>query len=214
MIWTITTAVITSAITTVVTIWVKSRVLGPKLIVVLRDDEYGSMKTIEQLQCGVTVSHQPTDQGLPIVQQLAPEIRSEVLYLRLRVQNTGYETAKQCRAFLTDVEFESGGRYSRVFWDCIPLCWSYLDRSEPQVLDLPNGIDMNVDLLSAHSRTETTELRPRTTSIPFRYESIFTQFGRYRLTIAVVAENAMAVKRRFLIEWKGRWDDLSPNECR
>jgi hypothetical protein len=194
-----------------VTSWAQTFFFGPKLCIVLRHDEYGKYKTVEQIHPERSVLHQEMGGGWPSKQVLSPEIRQDVMYLRLRVQNSGRGTAMRCRAFLADVSREeTGGHLSRLFYDSIPLCWSYLDSKESQILDIPWGLDVYLDILSAHPGEPKAELRPRTIVMPFRYNQLFTEHGRYRVTIVVVAENAKAVTHHLSINWHGDLQSLDP----
>ena len=49
---------------------------------------------------------------------------------------------------------DGDGGYTRLFFDCIPLCWSFLEKESPQVFDIPRGANVNLDLLSSNLNDE------------------------------------------------------------
>jgi hypothetical protein len=206
---TIVVAVIVSVLTLIATHFAQKRFFGPHIEVAYLAGEYGQVVTEEQEPGKLTFSG-----GL-----ITGPPRNPVRYVRLRVRNKR-GNAKGCRGFLTDVERRGPeNKFTRVYFDAIPLCWSYLDAAGPQIIDLPKGVDAHLDFLSLHLQSDMgSMLRPRLWTVPFRYESIFESHGDYRLTVTVTAENADPVSRRLEVDWHGGWKDLEvrmlPNDYR
>lgn len=136
----------------------------------------------------------------------------DVVYVRLRVDNAWRGTLKNCRGFLVDIERElEGGKLERVFFDSIPLSWSYLVGSNlPGAVDIPAGVTFNLDVLS--TQRDKDAYTPRLAAIPTCYEPLFKQHGSYRWTIAVTADNAKPAVTKLRLKWAGKWDDFTIEE--
>lgn len=128
------------------------------------------------------------------------------LYLRMMVKNTGKRVADRCRGFLVNIEFESveSGQRSPVFFDSIPLIWSYdKDHSRPEV-DVPNGVSFTLDIFRTVSGAK--GFFPCINPMPRGYK--FESPGKYHLTIVLTAQNTSAVTETMVIDWKGVWNDF------
>lgn len=158
---------------------------GPKLDVFHRYDEYGIVPTIEG--CG-------------------PETDS--MYARICVRNNGKETAKGCRGFLVDVEFrpetDSSSEFRRIFFDSIPLVWSYVTDG-PQIVDVPKNVTFNLDLLRTRKGTP-QQFEPHIVAVPKHCGGRFCEKGRYRFTIVVDSENATAKTYKLDLLWSQSWE--------
>jgi hypothetical protein len=179
---TFATAVITAAITAVASDWAKRRFFGPELNIVYRGGEYGLFRT-------------PTDSD------------TQAIYARVCVQNRGREVAIKCRAYLASIEQQRNqGQFEHIFFDCIPLCWSFLPKTEPQVLDIPRGVNVNLDVLTSNQGGNSP--MPCVVILTLPYASLFSESGVYRMTVVVSPENGRPAIRQFLATLGAGWDRI------
>lgn len=129
-------------------------------------------------------------------------------WVRVRAVNSSYFVARNCRAYIVNVEKRSkDGTFTRVFNDSIPLSWACRGQEAFSGIDMPKDVPIYFDVFS------TTENLPdrfelTTSSKPYRYEKLGMEPGTYRLTCCVGAEEAQPVQIQLLLEWRGRWDDF------
>jgi hypothetical protein len=91
-------------------------------------------------------------------------------YIRLGVKNKNTTLAKQCRAYLVNIEKKEDGDFKRtIYADSIQLAWSCRGKgNELTPIDLPKGISQYVDLIATTSKDNS--YKPQT--IPFMFRVI------------------------------------------
>jgi hypothetical protein len=142
-------------------------------------------------------------------------------YVRLRVVNVGRRVAKNCRGYLTQVEWTNdGGTFEPApYYDSLPLIWSYKgkDQGYPAV-DLLEGVDNYLDILATYSfpnrqppwdpKHDSERFELQTQYIPLRYSNLFSGTRTYRFTIQVSAEDVESQILRLVFKWNGKWNDF------
>lgn len=130
-------------------------------------------------------------------------------YIRLKVINTKSILAKGCRAYLIKVEKrnEEGNFLDTIYCDSIPLAWSCRDDKRFEPIDLPNGVNQFVDLISVRETTD--DFRMEIQFHPYRYESLFQEKGYFRFTMQVSGENVEPVFEKVDFIWDGSWDSYT-----
>lgn len=131
-------------------------------------------------------------------------------YIRIKVINTK-SIAKKCRAYLVKIEKadDSGEFKPTIYSDSIPLSWACLDKEAYEPLDLPRDIVQFVDIVS--TRSITNDFRPAIRSIPFRYNELFKERGKFRFTVLISGENVKPVFIKIVFSWSGVWDQYVTN---
>ena len=189
-------SILVAVATSLATNYAVNWIFGPQLRVFFRQGEYGIVKTENQTSPTIISK---TLLGEAVV---SPGTREGAAFIRVCVQNTGRGVAKGCRGFLTDVEIDAGdGKWRRIFWDAIPLNWSYLAWDAPQVIDLPGEVDANLDVVTCRQDAELAA--PCLATIPLRYEKLLNADSHFRLTVIVAAENAKPKKFALLVDTPG-----------
>jgi hypothetical protein len=137
---------------------------------------------------------------------IPPHSVCEAYYIRIKVTNTKPALAKKCRAYLVAVEKadETGQFMPTVYCDSIPLPWACRGDQAYDPLDLPRGVPHYVELVS--TRSVSTDFQPKIRPFPFRYVSLFSEHGTFRLTILVSGGNIKPVPIRVVFGWAGVWD--------
>jgi hypothetical protein len=129
----------------------------------------------------------------------------EARYVRLKVVNRSQAVARDCRAFLTNIERETPpGKFERtIFSDTLQLPWS-VRPDGGRAEDLPHGVANFVDVISTREGNPTFRIHGRV--FPFRYEHLLSDYARYRLTVWVTGDNVKPVKIKLFFSWKGAWN--------
>ena len=129
-------------------------------------------------------------------------------YIRVLVTNTGKSIAKECRAYLKDVEiWNTGtGRFEATeYCESMQLAWSATPKPENFLsVDIPNGISRFVDVISVrdHSREITTHVP----MVLYRYEEVLQkQTGKFRYTVLVAGDNLKPKSTQVVFEWNGKF---------
>ncbi len=127
-------------------------------------------------------------------------------YIRIKVTNTKPSIAKNCRAYLVNIEkADSSGEFKpTIYGDSIPLSWACRGAQAYDPLDLPRGVVQFVDVIS--TRSVSTDFKPEIKPIPFRYIDLFQQQGKFRFTVQVSGENVKPVFVKIVFVWSGVWD--------
>jgi hypothetical protein len=130
-------------------------------------------------------------------------------YVRVRVLNTGRQVAKQCRAYLVNVEKwdESIDDFGpTIYCDSLQLAWSAQTNNITayRALDIPKGIPQFIDLIS--TRQGDSNYRIKTELHLNRYKDLFEELGKFRYTVLVAGDNAEPKSREIIFEWMGDWD--------
>lgn len=130
----------------------------------------------------------------------------EADYIRIRVRNIKPAIAKNCRAYLVDIEkADSNGNFnSTIYSDSLPLAWSNRGDQAYRGMDLPKGVAHFVDIVS--TRTSAQSFRLETDPVPYRYVNLLHERGKFRLTVQVSGEDVRPVYIKVIFVWSGVWD--------
>ncbi len=115
-----------------------------------------------------------------------------VFFARIKVTNSKPRIARNCQAWLVDVETadEQAGFKPTIFKDSIPLIWSY--NAESETIDIPQGINRYVDLVRIQDDVDGFQPQLRSHSgaaiTIHRYEHLFNANGTLRFTVLVSAQ--------------------------
>lgn len=143
------------------------------------------------------------------VLQVVPGI-SKAMWIRLCVENSRWGVAKNCRAYLADVQrqFPNGER-DRIFWDCMPLEWA---NDSGATIDIPTGIKGVLDVMRSSINDEPRPWFVNKGQLD-RFDRLFGTAGTYFLTVLVSADNARAKSCCLQIDWNGEWDQIEVSEA-
>jgi hypothetical protein len=154
-------------------------------------------------------------------------IEAKAYYIRIKVTNTRRIAAKECKAYLVNIEkLDSDGHFkSTIYCDSISLAWSCQNMGEQHAgIDINKGVNQYADVITTRhlispgevmypglksTHPEPDILYPQIKLLPFRYEKIFKEQGTFRFTIQVTSANADPKTIRLILEWKGVWDQFS-----
>jgi len=127
-------------------------------------------------------------------------------YIRVKVINNKSVLAKGCRAYLVGIEkcSEDGNYSDTIYCDSIPLAWSCHGDQRFVPVDIPNGVNQFVDLVSVRETSDA--FRVELQFHPYRYEPLFQEKGKFRFTIQVSGENVEPVFEKVDFTWDGLWD--------
>ena len=166
----------------------KHWVFGPKLEVKFIDDDKAFITDTKEE--GVTDAH----------------------YVRLKVLNTGRQIARQCRAYLVNVEkwntsidqFEP-----TIYCESLQLAWSARANTEEayRPLDMTRGINVFIDIVS--TRRPESDYKIMTNPRLYRYEPLFKEHGKFRYTLLVSGDNFKPVSNKVIFEWSGDWHNFT-----
>lgn len=129
-------------------------------------------------------------------------------YLRVKVTNTKFAMAKNCRAYLVAVDKEtSAGVFEpTVYCDSIPLAWSCSADKAYEPLNLPKGVEQFIDIVS--TRSISNEIKVEINPMPYRYVNLYRQHGTFRFTVLVSGENVEPQFIKIVFKWNGIWDQF------
>jgi hypothetical protein len=166
----------------------KHRVFGPKLKVEFIEGDTGFITDTKE--SGVTDAH----------------------YVRVKVRNTGRQIAKQCRAYLVNVEkwnISTGKFEPTIYCDSLQLSWSARANTKEAYLpqDMPRDISQFIDIVSTRQGESDYKImiEPRL----YRYEPLFREHGKFRYTILVSGDNVKPVSAKVVFEWSGDWHNFA-----
>jgi hypothetical protein len=133
-------------------------------------------------------------------------------YVRVKVLNTGRQIAKQCRAYLVNVEKwnTSTGKFApTIYCDSLQLAWSARANTEEayRPLDLPRDINQFIDIVS--TRRPESGYKVMTNPHLYRYEPLFKEHGKFRYTVLVSGDNVKPVSVQVVFEWSGDWHNFA-----
>ena len=141
---------------------------------------------------------------LAITPAIVDNQKSLAIYARAQhVTNTSKATAKQCRAYLCQIDFVGSQGLQTLHHDPLPLKWSYVGVVP---IDLPQGMSCHVDVVSVnniHNR-----LVPQTDAQPVIWSEVLQATGRYRFTFMIAGDNFAPVTRSFEMDWPGLFQDV------
>jgi hypothetical protein len=148
-------------------------------------------------------------------------------YVRLRVANVGGKVARNCRGYLTQVEWknDNGVFEAAPYYDSLPLIWSYKGRDQGYpAVDLLPGVEDHLDILATFSfpsreppwdpKRDSERFELQTQFLPLRYSNLFSGTRTYRFTIKVSAEHVEPRTLRLVFKWNGKWNDFEVWEDR
>jgi hypothetical protein len=178
----------------------KSRVFGPRLLVRF-DSEDG---------------RHVADSEAIIEREGDPPQTAPSRWVRISVENNGLNHLVGCEAYVVAVEHEQNGQWTpTAFIDPLRLPWSAAPDSETawRTRDLPRGVQFFVDV--CHS----THGVPAWDTVdsfgiagapqrPVRLQDLFSEHGRYRITVKVTGNGIRPATQCVIITWTGDWDKL------
>lgn len=140
------------------------------------------------------------------------------IFVRVRATNRRRILAKNCRAYLVNIEKKTDESFSpTIYSDSIPLPWACKDAHASFIgFDLAKGLNQYIDILLASddplSNGHKSYWKPLIPVNIFRYETFFRELyenaGIYRLTVQVVSDNAEPAIIKLTIEWNGHWQTI------
>lgn len=179
----------------------RHRLFGPKLSLQFIDDDRACKADTKE---NVTITNPNVPEGVTHAQ-------TDAFYIRVLAVNTGRQTAKQCRAYLINVErfnTDTNGFEETIYSDSIRLAWSARGTSEEAYLplDLPPNVKQYVDVVSTR-KIETNykiEIYPGL----LRYQELFEEHGKFQFTIQVSGDNVKLATTKVIFEWNGDWENF------
>ena len=144
---------------------------------------------------------------------LTPESgNNEAYYIRVKVTNKKRILARDCRAYLINIEKKDGkGDFlPTIYCDSIQLAWSLQNQGEQyRGIDIAKDVNQFVDIIkTTKTRNDANSFYPQIMVTPFRYENLFGETGTFRFTIQVSAANADPKNIKLIFDWGGVWDDF------
>jgi hypothetical protein len=126
-------------------------------------------------------------------------------WARVSVINNGQIHLRQCQAFVTNVEQKRG-----LFWDDtkpkfsdpLALEWAVTGGYDPR--DLPRKIPFFANILVSENTKSELNLTVYNWG-PERLRKIFTEHGRYRITVTVTGDQVKPKTTKMIVHWKGNW---------
>jgi hypothetical protein len=138
---------------------------------------------------------------------ISASVVGDAYYIRVRVTNASKIIAKDCRAYLVNIEKrdEKGGFASTVYCDSIQVAWSCQGREDRyRGIDICKGVNQYLDLIVTRSNSD--EFDPQIMVKPFRYSELFKETGAFRFTIQASAARANPATIKLIFEWNAEWD--------
>jgi hypothetical protein len=133
-------------------------------------------------------------------------------WVRVSMENVGWSHLVDGEAFLVAVEREHEGRWTATpFIDPLRLPWSSTERETAWgARDLPRGVQFFVDVCHSIQGAwgAADQLCLSTSTTPFRLRYLFSDHGRYRLTVTVTGKGIKPTTRNIVVAWTGVWDEL------
>lgn len=133
----------------------------------------------------------------------------EAYYIRVRVTNKSRYIAKDCRAYLINIEKKNeNDKFSpTIYCDSIQLAWSCQAKGEQyRAIDIAKDVNQYIDVIVTRSITD--EFDSPILVKPFRYFSLFREKGIFRVTIQVAASGVSPETIKLVFEWKGDWKNF------
>lgn len=141
--------------------------------------------------------------------------RSDAHFIRVRVLIKGFGIAKQCRAYLVNVEKwnESAGKFeATIYCDSLQLAWSAQENPKEdyaayRALDIPKGVPQFIDVV--RTLRGGTNYRVLTKFILNRYQALFEEGeGKFQYTVLVSSDNAKPKSKKVIFDWSGDWENF------
>lgn len=133
-------------------------------------------------------------------------VEVEAVYLRAVVRNVGRLAAKECEAYLTNVQrkMPNGDFTDTDFSDAMDLPWSMREGRAYLPMSIGPQVRRYFDVLV--SRKDNNELQ-FAGIWPLRLRKFFGSAGIYKLDLAVLADGA-TVTAAICVDWNGKWDEI------
>ncbi len=168
----------------IVIVPIKYRLFGPKLELKFNNNEY-AYKT-EIIKNKVTTH-----------------------YIRVEVVNTGRQIAKQCRAYLVNVEREnSSGQFVPTHYkDSLQLSWAAKkdEKDKFSPLDLSKDISQFINVIVI---TEPNKYQTQVQEDLYSYKNLLQgEHGKFRYTIHVSGDNVNPAFIKIISNWNGNWEN-------
>jgi hypothetical protein len=127
-------------------------------------------------------------------------------YIRVMVRNKKYLLARDCRAFLVNIEKKGADNifHPTIYCDSIQAQWACRSGQGFQSIDLPRGVNQFVDIISTVK--DVNHIVPKIEMIPFRYQELFREYGVFRYTIQVSGSEIKPLFIKIIFRWKGELD--------
>jgi hypothetical protein len=145
-------------------------------------------------------------------------------YVRVAVRNKGLAVAKDCRAYLTDIEKRNAaGHYESVgyYRDSLRLRWAY-EVQDPDAhagVDIPQGLHVHFDVMATKDEHTVPDDVGGLRIIEVAYKGLRHDRGRlmnklkfnaeYRFNILVVADGASPLPLAVRVDLGRKWDEVS-----
>jgi hypothetical protein len=132
----------------------------------------------------------------------------EASYVRIKATNRSPRLAKNCRAYLVNIEQfgRSGDWESTDYCESMQLAWSARGDGGYIALDLPAQVPHFIDVVS--TRETSTQFLPAIDPILQRYLTLLKSTGTFRFTVLLSGENVRPVQIRLSFKWTGKWDEF------
>jgi hypothetical protein len=136
-----------------------------------------------------------------------------VHYIRAEVINTGCGIAKQCRAYLVNVQkMNPSGKFEPTHYkDSLQLSWAAKkeEKDKYNPLDLSKNISQFINVIII---TEPSEYKVQIQEDLYSYKSLLEgEKGTFKYTIHVSGDNVKPVLINIITEWNGNWDTFKIN---
>ena len=132
---------------------------------------------------------------------------NEAYYIRVGVKNISRRLAKQCRAYLVNIEKKEKTGFERtIYADSIQLAWSCrVKGTELDGIDLPHGVVQYFDLLATTDKGNS--YCPQIKPFPYRYEELISEENKVlRFTVQVSGDGLDPALIKIVFSWKGQWN--------
>lgn len=136
------------------------------------------------------------------------EGQTEGVYCRVLIKNTKPLLARDCRAFLTNIEKKGVDDvfHPTIYIDSIQAQWASRSGQGFQGIDIPKGINQFVDIFSTNKVSN--KIEHKIELFPFMYQELFQEHGVFRYSIIVSGNEVKPKSIKFIFHWKGQWDDF------
>lgn len=151
------------------------------------------------------ISYTPTSTETQLV--------SKAYYIRVKVTNKRKSIAKDCKAFLINIEKQGANNTFKptVYCDSIQLAWACQGKDDSyNALDITKGVNQFVDVIALNKDSNIFE--PKILTKPFRYLNLFKETGSFLFTVQVSADGANPVYIKLLFKWNGSWNNFEVYE--
>ena len=141
------------------------------------------------------------------------KVVADMHYIRVKVTNTSKIIARDCRAYLINIEkkSEKGKFASTCYCDSIQLAWSCQKEEDSyRGIDISKGVNQYLDVIATKSTSK--EFKPLTIVTTNRDRDLFKETGEFLLTIQVSAHGADPKTIKLEFDWNGIWDNFAVRE--